>query len=98
MSPNGTERPVRHFFLVESRAGMNNGQAFRKELKEDETFETDFNGASEQDCGKWALEQQSQHLIIEQDLIAIVDERSAEDGTLLMQSYQKEESGIEYGE
>lgn len=60
------------------------------ELKHDETFETDFIGASEQDCQKWALEKQFQVNFIEQEIIAIADARSARDDTLLMQFYARE--------
>lgn len=84
------------FYLVESRAGPSDGQGFKAELNDDETFETDFIGASEQDCQQWAVEKQSQHNIIEQDIIAIADVRSATDSTLLMQHYvHKEADGEE---
>ncbi|KAL9111846.1 MAG: hypothetical protein Q9227_003696 [Pyrenula ochraceoflavens] len=72
------------FWLVESREGpVNDEQMFRMELKENETFERDFIGASVQDCQKWALEKQYQHKFIHQDCITIVDARSIMDNTVL---------------
>jgi hypothetical protein len=82
--------PTRIFYLVESHVCPSNGDGFKLELKDDETFETDFIGASEQDCQKWAQEKQFQVNFIEQDIIAIADARSARDDTLLMQYYARE--------
>ncbi|KAL9116131.1 MAG: hypothetical protein Q9227_000500 [Pyrenula ochraceoflavens] len=74
----------RMFYLVESRNGpIDDEQRLRQELGPDETFQTDFVGASVEDCQKWALQQQEQHLFIERDLIAVVDARSAKDHTIL---------------
>jgi hypothetical protein len=93
------------FYLVESHVCPSNYEGFKLELKDDETFETDFIGASEQDCQKWALEKQFQVNFIEQDIIAIVDARSARDDTLLIQYYAREldpldppEPALEFGE
>ena len=82
--------PIRIFYLVESHVCPSNYEGFKLELKDDETFETDFIGASEQDCQKWALEKQFQVKFIEQDIIAIADARSARDDTLLIQYYARE--------
>jgi hypothetical protein len=69
------------------------------ELKDDETFETDFIGASAQDCQQWALEKQVQANFIDYDLIAIADARSAGDDTLLLQYYSRElEEPLEFWE
>ena len=94
--------PHRIFFLVESHVCPSDREGFKRELKDDETFETDFIGASEQDCQKWALEKQFQVRFIVQDIIAIVDARSARDDTLLIQYYAREldppEPALEFGE
>jgi hypothetical protein len=45
------------FWLVESNIGPTDRPGFKHELKDDETFESDFIGASEHDCQKWAVEQ-----------------------------------------
>lgn len=82
---NIPERGV--FYLVESRNGLGNSQRFKEELAETEGLETDFIGASDQDCRKWALETQLQYKMVEQDIIAIADKRSASDGTLAMHYY-----------
>ncbi|KAL9623210.1 MAG: hypothetical protein Q9160_002525 [Pyrenula sp. 1 TL-2023] len=80
--------PSRIFWLVESRAGpSNNDHPFKLELKENEAFETDFIGASQQDCQQWAIEQQNRYKFIEQNIIGIVDARSAKDGTILMSHF-----------
>jgi hypothetical protein len=81
---------VRTFYLVESRDGPSGDQRFRQTLGDDETFETDFVGASAQECQSWALDMQSRHNFIERDLIAIADVRSASDDTLSMHFYSGE--------
>lgn len=90
---------VRIFYLVESRAGPHNDDAkFRQELKDGDTFETDFLGATKQDCQQWALEQQSQHNFIEQDIVAIVDARSVRDATILMSHFNTNiDEPLEFG-
>jgi hypothetical protein len=94
--------PTRIFYLVESNVCPSNREGFKTELTDDETFETDFIGASEQDCKEWALEKQFQVKFIEQNIIAIVDARSARDNTLLIQYYAEEldppEPALEFGE
>ncbi|KAJ9663319.1 hypothetical protein H2198_000836 [Neophaeococcomyces mojaviensis] len=82
------------FQLVESRDGPGEHQPCRTVLTENESFETDFIGASEQDCREWALQRQFQNKTFEQDLIAIVDQQSALDETISLQCY-KREPGIE---
>ena len=85
------------FYLVESRTGPRDGQRFRRELNDDETFETDFIGASPHDCQQWALKRQSQDNQVEKGFIAIADARSASDGTILMQKYNRGEPIHEFG-
>ena len=75
-----------HFSLVELRSGPSNEQPFKEILKEGEAFETDFIGASKQDCQKWALENDKSKNIVN-GLIAILDARSAKDRTLVIQFY-----------
>ncbi|KAI4596882.1 hypothetical protein KJ359_004791 [Pestalotiopsis sp. 9143b] len=65
------------------------------ELKEDETFETDFIGASDIDCQSWAREQIPLDKSLDAELIAIVDERSARDKTIVMQFFNKK-SGMDF--
>lgn len=93
------------FYLVESHADPSSDESFKRALKDNETFETGFIGASEQECQNWALEKQFQVNFIEQDFIAIADERSAKDDTLLIQYYARElpeldpeEDGMPFGE
>jgi len=89
------------FFLVESHVCPSSEDGFKVELKDNETFETDFISASEQDCQKWTLEKQFQVNFIEQNIIAIADARSTRDGTLLIQFYDEEldnSEPLEFGE
>lgn len=65
-------------------------------LADHESFETDFIGASGQDCRAWALEKQFQINMIEQDIIAVADKRSASDDTLSIQYYNRGK-GLEFG-
>lgn len=58
-----------------------------------ETFETDFIGASVKDCGSWALQQQDKNSMVEKDVIAIVDDRSTKDQTIIMAIYLR--SGVQ---
>ena len=99
---NAGSVPTRIFYLVESHVCPSDYEGFKLELKDDETFETDFIGASEQDCQKWALEKQFQVNFIEQDIIAIADARSVRDDTLSIQYYAREldhpEPALEFGE
>jgi hypothetical protein len=78
------------FYLIESKTYPNKREVFRKELKDDETFESEFIGASEEECQKWALEKQFQVKFLDQDIIAIADARSAKDDTLLIQYYARD--------
>lgn len=88
------------FWLVETHAAPSatwptpphdaphiDGQQLKMELKKDEPFETEFIGASVEDCRKWAMEMQYRVNYIEQDHIAILDERGIRDGTVLMSCY-----------
>ncbi|KAF2963468.1 hypothetical protein GQX73_g10107 [Xylaria multiplex] len=86
------------FNLVESRAGpRDSDRPFKRALREDEPFEAAFIGASESDCQAWALDMQARHNFIEQDLIGILDKRSASDETLLIQFYSRG-PGMEIGD
>ena len=76
------------FYIVESRKGPPNGQRLRDQLPDNETFETDFIGATAADCQEWAAERCSLDRASIESLVAIIDARSAKDGTLLMQKYE----------
>ncbi|KAF4631517.1 hypothetical protein G7Y89_g6618 [Cudoniella acicularis] len=84
------------FYLVETHTCPSRSKEFKQELEDDETFETEFIGASEQDCQKWALEKQYQVNFIEQNIIAIADARSARDSTISIQSYN-DGTPLEFG-
>lgn len=82
------------FFLVESRevetpTDSPDRDLFRFELKNTEAFQTDFFGASEEDCQSWALQQMERFNFIEQDIIAILDKHSVTDGSLLIKYYRR---------
>jgi hypothetical protein len=93
------------FYLVKSHICPDDGEGFKVELRDDESFQTEFIGATEQECQNWALEHQFQNLHIEQDIVVIADARSATDNTMLMQYYSREledlgpnEPDLEFGE
>jgi hypothetical protein len=65
-------------------------------LGENETFETDFIGTSEEACQQWARE--SQRKLISSSQIAIADARTAKNGTILTQAYQEDPPYDEYEE
>jgi hypothetical protein len=80
-------------------------EGFKIELRDDETFQTEFIGATEQECQNWALEHQFQNPFIEQDIIAIADARSTTNNTISIQFYSREldeldphEPDLEFGE
>ncbi|EEP77045.1 predicted protein [Uncinocarpus reesii 1704] len=92
---------VRCFYLVESNVCPASREGFKTKLQEDEYFESDFINASEEQCKSWALEKEFQVNFIEQDLIAIVDARSARDETILMCHYnylRDPGDGLEFGD
>jgi hypothetical protein len=70
---------------------------FKHELKYDETFESDFIGASGQDCQKWAVEQTAQNTRIEGGVLAIADTCSGRDDTIVMQFFNRQEPALEFG-
>ncbi|KAJ5195592.1 uncharacterized protein N7498_009030 [Penicillium cinerascens] len=64
-------------------------RVFKIELQDGEPFHSDLIGASKEQCQNWALEKWFQAKVksIEPNFIAIADDRSARDGTLLMSFY-----------
>ncbi|KAI1292442.1 hypothetical protein F5Y03DRAFT_402951 [Xylaria venustula] len=72
--------------LVESRQGLRSGQPFRDRQRGDETFETDFIGASVADCGAWTLERIDNNCLFTDSMI-ILDARSAKDQTVTLCIY-----------
>ena len=59
-------------------------------MRDGETFDSEFIGASPDDCRAWAKENQYKVNFIEQNVIAIVDARSAEDKTIIMSCFVRE--------
>ncbi|KAF2152771.1 hypothetical protein K461DRAFT_279018 [Myriangium duriaei CBS 260.36] len=95
----GAEEEGRHgiFLLVESHEAPGDRNGFKRGLKDSENFETEFIGASEQECQQWALEKQSECRGVESDIICIADARSADDGTVMMQRYARYQSHWDFG-
>ncbi|EAW18465.1 uncharacterized protein NFIA_084170 [Aspergillus fischeri NRRL 181] len=84
------EDPPFLYYLVESKDCPSTGEALRTRLQDGESFQSDFINASKEECQDWALDKWLQPVkfnFIEQSIIAIADERSARDGTLLMSFY-----------
>ncbi|KAI1362321.1 hypothetical protein F5Y08DRAFT_277060 [Xylaria arbuscula] len=74
------------YALVESREGFRPGQPYRDQLREDDTFETDFIDASVDECGTWALKRSDNNTLYT-DTIIILDARSAKDETVTLWNY-----------
>jgi len=74
---------------VESRNCPPESGEFKDGLKDNETFETEFIGASEEDCQKWERENHDKASYIDPCLIVIADARTAKDRTVLVQCYQE---------
>jgi hypothetical protein len=87
--PDSTiKRPPRgYFYLVESRA-LQAKEDYKAYLNDDDTFSSEFIGASAEDCQAWARERQYQVNLMHHNIIAIADARSANDETLLIQVYK----------
>lgn len=77
------------FVLAQSRNHDQAQQNLIVELKDGETFETDFIGAREVDCQSWAQTQILLDKSLDNELIAIVDQRSALDKTIIMQFFNQ---------
>jgi hypothetical protein len=75
------------YYLVESKTLPAERSGFKTELQDGETFESDFIGASPEECKAWTREKQFQVNFIEQDILAILDARSAQDKTIVMSCY-----------
>ncbi|KAK9414179.1 hypothetical protein SUNI508_02278 [Seiridium unicorne] len=84
------------FALAESREGPGEDGNFKNKLEEGATVETDFIGASEQDCRTWAQEQMEHLNTIDGDLIAIADKRTASDHTISLQFFNGNSDDLEF--
>jgi hypothetical protein len=89
--PEEDEDPLPIFYLVESRTCPADGTGFKQRLADQQAFESEFIGASAEECEQWEREQTSETNFIVHGLIAIADAQSAKDGTLLISSYQWED-------
>ena len=83
-------RGIDLFALAQHRHPEGEGRdAFISELDAGASFDNEFVGASYGECQSWALQQFKENKALNDELIAIADERSAEDGTIVMQFYAK---------
>ncbi|KAI7968640.1 hypothetical protein EIK77_002233 [Talaromyces pinophilus] len=78
------------YYLVESKVLPESPEEFKQQIQDGETFDSEFIGASPDDCRAWAKENQCKVNFIEHDVIAIVDARSAEDKTIIMSCFVRE--------
>ncbi|KAF2871422.1 hypothetical protein BDV95DRAFT_618837 [Massariosphaeria phaeospora] len=83
------EESCKTFFLVESQDFPKHNRAFKESLKANEDFETEFVGASEQECRNWAREHQKHGEFIEHNIVAIADSRTAKDSTISLPVYKE---------
>ncbi|GLI75394.1 hypothetical protein PoHVEF18_003648 [Penicillium ochrochloron] len=78
------------YFLVESRDCPDSVEQFKSGLQDGEPFESDFINASKEECQNWALDkwrQPAKYNFMGQEIIAMADARTAQDGTLLLSYY-----------
>ncbi|KAJ5635723.1 uncharacterized protein N7484_009036 [Penicillium longicatenatum] len=75
------------FLLVESDVCLEDGKAFKTELKDYDHFESDVINASKAQCQEWAQKNWKGITYSSREDIAIADERTARDGTLLMSTW-----------
>ncbi|KAF2277203.1 uncharacterized protein EI97DRAFT_397220 [Westerdykella ornata] len=75
--------------LVQSCDVPSDPTGFKTQLKEGEDFETEFIGASQEDCQKWTREKSAQVNFINPYVLVIADERTARDGTISAQFYSE---------
>ncbi|PLN86859.1 hypothetical protein BDW42DRAFT_157854 [Aspergillus taichungensis] len=80
------------FWVVESRTCPISADGFKRELQQNEPFESEFIGAATEECQEWAREKQSQTNFVEPDIIAVADARTARDNTILMCYYEEEDN------
>lgn len=88
------------WLLVESKPNLKDTSLFKKQLKaRDETTDSEFIGASPQDCEAWMLAEQDELNFMEFNILFIADARSARDETLLASVYRREQGvyGAEAG-
>jgi hypothetical protein len=77
----------RVYYLVESKVCPDSSKGFKCQLQDGEPFESEFIGASQEECQNWAKRNWDDVNFIQENIIAIADERSARDGTLLLSYY-----------
>jgi hypothetical protein len=82
-------------YLIESHTCPTAPDNLKSVLEPDETFQSDFIGASEEDCQQWTREMAPKVNFIVPDVLVIADARGAEDDTVLVQSYQAETTGTD---
>lgn len=85
ISPEENCPPI--YYLVESKVCLDSRTEFKSQLQDGEPFGSEFIGASKEECQNWARSNWDDVNFISKNIIAIADERSARDGTLLLSYY-----------
>jgi hypothetical protein len=85
ISPEDSCPPI--YYLVESKVCLDRSTGFKSQLQDGEPFGSEFIGASKEECQSWAKSNWNDVNFISKNIIAIADERSARDGTLLLSYY-----------
>lgn len=75
------------FWLMESKS-TTEGQELREQIKDKDDFQSDFTGASAAECQRAALEHVKHDGMPSRNLLAIADDRTARDGTILLQYHE----------
>ncbi|KAI1739743.1 hypothetical protein F4680DRAFT_466251 [Xylaria scruposa] len=88
--PGNTYLP---YFLVQSTKLDAQDHKFVQQLAPDDDFDTDFIGASVEECGAWAHEQTEKDNRINSEVIVIIDAQSAKDHTVILSWYARKVHG-----
>ncbi|KAH9894577.1 hypothetical protein F4778DRAFT_279919 [Xylariomycetidae sp. FL2044] len=86
------KRNRKPYFLVESRevdapGNPRDQSIFKSEIKDGDEIASKFIGAHDDECQSWALQQMDRFKFIEQNIIAILDQQSSRDHSLLIKYY-----------
>lgn len=83
-------------YLMETKAQIVSTKP-RMELQEEESFETDFLGASVEECGDFLRINRHSYKWWTSGLLFVVDERSAQDHTVVLAKYAHSDTAIDGG-
>ncbi|KAI0548065.1 hypothetical protein F4679DRAFT_551845 [Xylaria curta] len=81
------------YFLVQSTKVDAQDHKFVQQLAPDDEFDTDFIGASIEECGAWVHEKLGKDRRIHSEVIVTIDAQSAKDHTVILSWYARKAAG-----